>query len=93
MLTLSGALAEMAWPAILSKRDTFREVFMDFDPVLVAKLNERKFLAPSSPASSLLSEHRLRIIIENARELLKVCYCYIIMSLDHLDVHLSAPKS
>lgn len=24
MLTLSGALAEMAWPAILSKRDTFR---------------------------------------------------------------------
>ncbi|KAG2643462.1 uncharacterized protein LOC120695663 [Panicum virgatum] len=72
MLTLSGALAEMAWPAILSKRDTFREVFMDFDPVLVAKLSEKKFLAPSSPASSLLSEHRLRIIIENARELLKV---------------------
>ncbi|RLN35325.1 uncharacterized protein C2845_PM03G34780 [Panicum miliaceum] len=72
MLTLSGALAEMAWPAILSKRDTFREVFMDFDPALVAKLNEKKFLAPSSTASSLLSEHRLRIIIENARELLKV---------------------
>ncbi|RCV11695.1 hypothetical protein SETIT_2G207200v2 [Setaria italica] len=72
MLTLSGALAEMAWPAILSKRDTFREVFMDFNPVLVAKLNEKKFLAPGSPASSLLSEHRLRIIIENARELLKV---------------------
>lgn len=72
MLTLSGALAEMAWPAILSKRDAFREVFMNFDPVLVAKLNEKKFLAPTSPAISLLSEHRLRIIIENARELLKV---------------------
>uniref|UniRef100_A0A0A9DII9 DNA-3-methyladenine glycosylase I n=1 Tax=Arundo donax TaxID=35708 RepID=A0A0A9DII9_ARUDO len=72
MLVLSGALAEMAWPAILSKRDTFREVFMEFDPLLVAKLNEKKFLGPRSPASSLLSEHRLRIIIENARELLKV---------------------
>jgi DNA-3-methyladenine glycosylase I len=45
---------------------------MNFDPQLVAKLNETKFLAPSSPASSLLSQHRLRIIIENARELLKV---------------------
>lgn len=45
---------------------------MDFDPVMVAKLNEKKFLGPSSPASSLLSEHRVRIIIENARELLKV---------------------
>ncbi|CAN6195962.1 unnamed protein product [Urochloa humidicola] len=72
MLALSGALAEMAWPAILSKRDAFRDAFMGFDPASVAKLNEKKFLAPSSPASSLLSEHRLRIIIENARELLKV---------------------
>ncbi|XP_062193250.1 uncharacterized protein LOC133896667 [Phragmites australis] len=72
MLVLSGALAEMTWPVILSKRDTFREVFMDFDLLLVAKLNERKILGPCSPASSLLSEHRLRIIIENARELLKV---------------------
>jgi DNA-3-methyladenine glycosylase I len=45
---------------------------MDFDPVLVAKLNEKKFTGPCSPASSLLSEHRVRTIIENARELLKV---------------------
>ncbi|ONM55021.1 DNA glycosylase superfamily protein [Zea mays] len=88
MLTLSGALAEMAWPAILSKRDTFREVFMNFDPLLVAELNEKKFLAPSSPASSLLSQHRLRVVIENARELLKVIdefgsfdrYCWSFMS-------------
>lgn len=72
MLVLSGALAEMTWPVILSKRDTFREVFMDFDPLLVAKLNEKKILGQCSSASSLLSEHRLRIIIENARELLKV---------------------
>ncbi|KAK1630853.1 hypothetical protein QYE76_005168 [Lolium multiflorum] len=72
MLVLSGALAEMAWPVILSKRDTFREVFMDFDPQLVSKLNEKKFLGPCSPARSLLSEHRLRTIVENAHELLKV---------------------
>ncbi|KAI4990338.1 hypothetical protein ZWY2020_038701 [Hordeum vulgare] len=72
MLVLSGALAEMAWPVILSKRDAFREVFMDFDPVLVSKLNEKKFLGPCSPARSLLSEHRLRTIVENAHELLKI---------------------
>lgn len=45
---------------------------MDFDPLLVAKLSERKILGPCSPARSLLSEHRLRIIIENAQEVLKV---------------------
>lgn len=72
MLVLSGALAEMAWPVILSKRDAFREVFMDFDPLLVSKLNEKKFLGPCSPARSLLSEHRLRTIVENAHELLKI---------------------
>ncbi|KAE8774362.1 hypothetical protein D1007_53280 [Hordeum vulgare] len=62
----------MAWPVILSKRDAFREVFMDFDPLLVSKLNEKKFLGPCSPARSLLSEHRLRTIVENAHELLKI---------------------
>ncbi|CAM0951403.1 unnamed protein product [Alopecurus aequalis] len=72
MLVLSGALAEMAWPVILSKRDAFREVFMDFDPQLVSELNEKKFLGPCSPARSLLSEHRLRTIVENAHELLKI---------------------
>ncbi|KAL5650076.1 hypothetical protein ACJX0J_040885, partial [Zea mays] len=33
LLVLSGALAELTWPAILNKRDIFREVFMDFDPL------------------------------------------------------------
>ncbi|KAH7660028.1 Methyladenine glycosylase protein [Dioscorea alata] len=72
LLVLSGALAELTWPVILSKRHIFREVFMDFDPVAVSKMNEKKILAPGSMASSLLSEPKLRAIIENARQILKV---------------------
>jgi DNA-3-methyladenine glycosylase I len=49
-----------------------REVFMDFDPALVSKLSERKIIAPGSPSSSLLSEQKLRGVIENARQILKV---------------------
>ena len=45
---------------------------MDFDPVAVSKLNEKKLIAPSSMASSLLSELKLRAIIENARQISKV---------------------
>lgn len=45
---------------------------MDFDPIAVAKLNEKKIIAPGSAASSLLSEPKLRAIIENARQILKV---------------------
>ncbi|KAI3444018.1 hypothetical protein Pfo_000683 [Paulownia fortunei] len=71
-LVLSGALAELAWPAILSKRHIFREVFADFDPIAVAKLSEKKIIAPGSPASSLLSELKLHSIVENARQVSKI---------------------
>lgn len=39
----------------------------------VSKLNEKKIASPGSPASSLLSELKLRSIIENARQISKVC--------------------
>nr|CAC09513.2 H0711G06.19 [Oryza sativa]CAH67550.1 H0311C03.4 [Oryza sativa] len=72
LLVLSGALAELTWPTILNKRPIFREVFMDFDPLLVSKLSEKKIIAPGSPSSTLLSEQKLRGVIENARQILKI---------------------
>ncbi|KAK7411577.1 hypothetical protein VNO78_03012 [Psophocarpus tetragonolobus] len=72
LLVLSSILAELTWPAILSKRHIFREVFSDFDPVAVSTLNEKKIMAPGTIASSLLSEVKLRAIIENARQISKV---------------------
>ncbi|KAH7569213.1 hypothetical protein ACOSP7_012516 [Xanthoceras sorbifolium] len=72
LLVLSSALSELAWPAILSKRHMFREVFVGFNPIAVSKLNEKKITAAGSAASSLLSELRLRAIFENARQMCKV---------------------
>ncbi|KAE8678693.1 26S proteasome non-ATPase regulatory subunit 9-like [Hibiscus syriacus] len=72
LLVLSGAVSDLTWPTILSKRQIFREIFMDFDPVAVSKLNEKKLIAPGSLASSLLSELKLRDIIENARQASKM---------------------
>ncbi|KAG4927466.1 hypothetical protein JHK85_053952 [Glycine max] len=69
LLSFSGALAELTWPTILSKRQLFREVFLDFDPSAVSRMNEKKIAAPGSPANSLLSELRLRSIIENGRQM------------------------
>ncbi|KAL1563847.1 DNA-3-methyladenine glycosylase I [Salvia divinorum] len=67
LLSFSTALAEITWPVILSKRHIFRDVFVDFDPIAVSKLNEKKIVAPGSTARSLLPELKLRAIIENAR--------------------------
>lgn len=50
----------------------YREVFLDFDPIDVSKLNEKRIAMQGSPASSLLSELKLRSIIENARQICKV---------------------
>ncbi|KAK3021800.1 hypothetical protein RJ639_047155 [Escallonia herrerae] len=72
LLCLSTALAELTWPAILSKRHLFREVFQEFDPIAVSKINEKKTVTPGSSASSLLSELKLRGIIENARQICKI---------------------
>ncbi|XP_028760874.1 uncharacterized protein LOC114719527 [Neltuma alba] len=72
LLVFSSALGELSWPTILSKRHIFREVFTDFDPVAVSNMNEKKIVAPGTAASSLLSELKLRAIIENARQITKV---------------------
>ncbi|CAO2813548.1 unnamed protein product [Amaranthus hypochondriacus] len=72
LLSLSVALAELTWPTILSKRNIFREVFLNFDPISVSKLNEKKISGPGSPGSTLLSEIKLRNIVENARQVCKI---------------------
>jgi DNA-3-methyladenine glycosylase I len=72
LLSLSTALAELTWPAILNKRHLFRDFFHEFDPIAVSKINEKKMLTPGSPASSLLSEVKLRAVIENARQTCKI---------------------
>lgn len=72
LLVLSCALAELTWPEILKRRQLFREIFMDFDPPAVSKINEKKLVAPGSVALSLLSEQKLRAVLENARQILKI---------------------
>lgn len=72
LLSLAVALAELTWPTILNRRNLFREVFLDFDPISVSKLNEKKICAPESLGSTLLSEIKLRNIVENARQVCKI---------------------
>ncbi|GJW73089.1 DNA glycosylase superfamily protein [Tanacetum coccineum] len=72
LLSLSTALAELTWPTILSKRHLFREVFHGFDPIAVSKMSDKKIAAPGNPATSLLSEVKLRGFIENARQVCKI---------------------
>ncbi|CAH8330256.1 unnamed protein product [Eruca vesicaria subsp. sativa] len=72
LLSLSGALAELSWKDILSKRYLFREVFMDFDPIAVSELTNKKITSPEIATTALLSEQKLRSILENANQVRKI---------------------
>ncbi|KAK8953535.1 hypothetical protein KSP40_PGU001007 [Platanthera guangdongensis] len=45
---------------------------MDFDPVLVSRMSEKKLIAPGSIPSTLLSEAKLRAVVENGLLILKI---------------------
>lgn len=49
-----------------------RELFDNFDPASIAKFSEKKILSLVGSGSALLSEPKLRAIVENARQILKV---------------------
>ncbi|KAL4334483.1 hypothetical protein GQ457_07G026090 [Hibiscus cannabinus] len=72
LLVFSQALAELSWPTILKKRDTFRKLFDDFDPSSIAQFTEKKMLSLKIDGCLLLSEPKLRAIVENAKVTLKV---------------------
>ncbi|KAJ9674656.1 hypothetical protein PVL29_023907 [Vitis rotundifolia] len=72
LLVLSQALAELSWPTILNKRDIFRKLFDNFDPSSIAKFTEKKLLSLKASGGTLLSEPKLRAVIENANQMLKV---------------------
>lgn len=72
LLVLSQALAELSWPTILNKRDIFRKLFDNFDPSSIAKFSDKKLLSLKASGGTLLSEPKLRAVIENANQMLKV---------------------
>ncbi|XP_021283974.1 uncharacterized protein LOC110416328 [Herrania umbratica] len=72
LLVFSQALAELSWSTILNKRDIFRKLFDNFDPSSVAQFTEKKLLSLKVNGSLLLSEPKLRAVVENAKQMLKV---------------------
>ncbi|WVZ55855.1 hypothetical protein U9M48_006461 [Paspalum notatum var. saurae] len=85
LLTLSQALAELTWPAILSKREEFRgvrmsvdglspctrEIFDGFNFASVSEFTEKKINLLRSNGIVLLSEQKIRAVVTNAKQMHK----------------------
>lgn len=70
-LILEGAQAGLSWATILNKRDSYRQAFDGFDPIVVAKYGEKK--RQSLLANPGIVRNRLKIdaAIQNAQALLE----------------------
>ncbi|CAH8355844.1 unnamed protein product [Eruca vesicaria subsp. sativa] len=72
LLVFSQALAEFSWPSILHKRETFRKLFEDFDPLAISEFTEKRLMSLKVNGCLVLSEQKLRAIVDNAKSVLKV---------------------
>lgn len=72
MLILEGAQAGLSWVTILKKRDNYRVAFDRFDPVRVAKYDERKTAALLANEGIVRNRLKIAAAIQNAKAFLAV---------------------
>ena len=70
-LTLEGAQAGLSWSTILNKRDNYRRVFADFDPVRVARFSTKKIERLMLDAGIVRNRLKIESTVSNARAFLE----------------------
>ncbi len=71
-LVLDGAQAGLSWETILNKREHYRKVFAGFDPVKVARFDEKKIARLLEDPGIVRNRLKIESAIRNARAFLKV---------------------
>ncbi len=67
MLILEGAQAGLSWFTILKKRENYRKAFDHFDPVKIARYNERKRASLLADAGIVRNRLKINAAIVNAQ--------------------------
>jgi DNA-3-methyladenine glycosylase I len=71
-LVLEGAQAGLSWATILKKREGYRKAFANFDPVKVARFNERKIAAILNNPGVIRNKLKVNAAVNNAKKFLEV---------------------
>jgi DNA-3-methyladenine glycosylase I len=72
LVSLEGAQAGLSWATILKKRGNYRRAFRGFDPVRVARLDERDVESLLLDAGIVRHRGKIESTISNARKVLEV---------------------
>jgi DNA-3-methyladenine glycosylase I len=71
-ITLEGAQAGLSWDTILRKREAYRSAFKEFDPVRVAKFDERDVTRLLADVGIVRNRLKINSTIGNAKAFLAV---------------------
>ncbi|EKJ87941.1 DNA-3-methyladenine glycosylase I [Leptospira meyeri] len=71
-LILEGAQAGLSWSTILKKREGYRKVFANFDPVKVAKFSEKKIEAILLNPAIIRNRLKVQAAVNNAKRFLEI---------------------
>lgn len=66
-LVLEGAQAGLSWSTILRKRPGYAQAFRDFDPVKVARFNEKEIRALTVDPAIVRNRRKIESVVLNAR--------------------------
>jgi len=72
MLILEGAQAGLSWATILSRRETYREAYENFDPVVVSRYDERKKARLLTNPGIIRNRLKVEASVLNARAFLSI---------------------
>lgn len=71
-LTLEGAQAGLSWETILKKREAYRDAFLDFDPVRVARFTPARIERLLRNAGIVRNRLKIASTVGNARAFLAI---------------------
>lgn len=71
-LILEGAQAGLSWETILKRRDGYRKAFAQFDPVKVAKFDQKKVEQLLLDPGIIRNRGKVNSAIENAKHFLEI---------------------
>jgi DNA-3-methyladenine glycosylase I len=71
-IVLDGAQAGLSWKTILHRREGYRKAFGGFDPTVVARYDEDKYLELLKDEGIIRNRLKIRSAISNARAFLRI---------------------
>ena len=71
-LILEGAQAGLSWITVLKKRECYRRVMNEFDPIVISGWGEEKISALMQEAGIIRNRRKLQSTVENARAFLRI---------------------